>query len=68
MIKRKTQLSGVNIAGAPDAGFFLDHPSINGEDRFDSRLGFKDFFTFQKVQSSLNSKCLNDYKEDNQVI
>lgn len=38
-----------NIAGIPDAAFFMDVPSTEGENRMVEKQGFKDLYNFQNI-------------------
>ena len=41
--------SKTNVAGIPDAGFFMDIPSVDGENRMVTKQGFKDLYEFQGI-------------------
>lgn len=58
----------VNIAGVPDAGFFMDIPDATPDKvhRMEVNLGFKESFKFQNLKDSLNPQCISDFVRDGQ--
>ena len=57
-----------NIAAIPDAGYFMDYPSIDGEYKLADEFSFKDMYNFQNIAASSSSAlaaCRDTYDNKN---
>lgn len=57
-----------NIAAIPDAGYFMDYPSIDGEYKLADEFSFKDMYKFQNIAASSSSAlaaCRDTYDNKN---
>ena len=54
----------VNVAGIPDAGYFIDIPDATDEQvhRMEVNQGFRDMYTFQNLKPSLNPACVAQHE------
>ena len=66
LIRRKSYIKDVNIAGVPDAGLFLDFPSIDGQRRLRTFTGFEEIVPLQEITSDY-APCVSLYAPYNQV-
>ena len=67
---REKNHNNPNIAAIPDAGYFMDIPSVDGEYKLQDDFSFKDMYNFQNIAASSSSAlaaCRDTYDDKKQA-